>query len=211
MGHVLNVHDVGEAVRMSDAAVRRALAVGAERGAERGRSFIVRQTPVDQGQLKASWRVLPRLSAAVKAGSQVLAELMNDAPHAGIVERGARRHSVSPEGWMAIYDWVMRHRAELGIVTASGAPKRARKSKAPIPSAVGAHVPGGGVGLDPQVAYVTSGIVFKLRQRGQKATYFVRDSLEALRSILDTEVRGAVDRALRSKLGATGGGMGSLG
>lgn len=195
MGANLNPKHVARAVKRSAAIVREGIRRGAIRGAERGRTFIVSKTPTDQGQLRASWKVRPGIPSAIARGTQMLAELLNDAPHAGIVERGARPHPVSPEGWMAIYDWVMRHRVELGIVTAGGRARRARPSRVPLAAASG--VPGGGVGLDAEAAKITAGIVFKLRMRGQKPTYFVKDNLDVLRRILDAEVRHSVDAALR--------------
>jgi hypothetical protein len=201
MGAQLTPGQVAGAVKRTAAAVREAIRVGAIRGAERGRAFVVRQTPVDQGQLKASWKVRPSMAAAAATrGAQMLAELVNDAPHAGIVERGARPHPVSPEGWMAIYDWVVRHRQELGIVTAGG---NARRVKAGT-KVINPILQGGGVGLDPEIGAITNAIVWKLKTRGQVPTYFVRGSLETLRNILDAEVRGAVDAALR-KAQSTGG------
>lgn len=195
MGAVLTPKMVAGAVKRSAALVREGIRRGAIRGAERGRAFIVTKTPTDQGQLKASWHVRPGIPTAIQRGTAILAELLNDAPHAGIVERGARPHPVSPEGWMAIYDWVMRHRVELGVVTAGGKARRARKSKVPLAAA--ALLPGRGVGLDPAVAQITQGIVFKLRTKGQAPTYFVKDNLDVLRRILDAEVRSSVDAALR--------------
>jgi hypothetical protein len=195
VGTKLTPGQVAGAVKRSAVLVRDAIRIGAIRGAERGRSFIVTRTPADQGQLRASWKVRQGIATAIQRGTAMLAELINDAPHAGIVERGARPHTVSPEGWMAIYDWVIRHRVELGLVTESGNARRPKKSKAPLAAAAG--IPGGGVGLDPEAARITGGIVWKLRTRGQAPTYFVKDNLAALRFILDTEVRNSVDAALR--------------
>lgn len=176
----------------------RAIARGALAGAHRGRTFIVRKTPVDQGQLKASWKVMPGAAAlyagtskgALYAGkdSLRLAELRNTAPHAGIVELGARPHKTSAEGWLAIYDWVVRHRVELGLVTKTGKARRVRKGTV----AVNAKLPDGGKGLDPEIASITWAIVLKLERKGQEPTYFVKSSLDALLLIVETEVQRAL-------------------
>lgn len=75
-------------------AVRR----GARAGAMRGQAHMPKQTPVDMGQLRNSWRVS-------EAGGT---RLYNDAPHAGIVEQGARPHPVSREGIEALAAWAHR-------------------------------------------------------------------------------------------------------
>lgn len=65
----------------------------------RGRSYIVDKTPVDRGILRNAWRVI-RLSDG--------AELVNDQPYAGIMERGARPFKISSAGLWALKAWVMR-------------------------------------------------------------------------------------------------------
>ena len=58
----------------------------------------------DRGILKAGWRARGLASKG--------AEVVNDAPHAGIIELGARPHPVSKEGVQAIARWAAR---KLGI------------------------------------------------------------------------------------------------
>lgn len=71
---------------------------GLKAGAHRGRRMLVRATPrVYTGQLKASWVLRER--------GRTGPELTNVAPHAGIVERGARPHAVSAEGMAALERW----------------------------------------------------------------------------------------------------------
>lgn len=185
-----------------------AIARGALRGAHRGRAIIVRETPVDQGQLKQAWRVLPGTAPATRGArgawsrfvNQTLAELRNLAPHAGIVELGARPHSVSPEGWLAIYDWVVRHRLELGLVTAGGARRRVRKGKV----AVNNQLPDKGVGLDPEIAEITWGIVRKINREGQEPTYFVKGSLPLLIQAVEIEVAKAINEVSNQGDGRSG-------
>lgn len=178
-------------------ATLRAIARGALRGAHRGRAIIVRETPVDQSQLKQAWKVKPG-NAALLRGERVswarfiaasLAELRNDAPHAGIVELGARPHKVSAEGWMAIYDWVVRHRQALGLVNAAGRARRSRKGK----TAVHPGLEGGGVGLDVEFAGITWAIVKKIGKEGQEPTYFVKGSLPLLLQAVEIEVEKAIN------------------
>lgn len=66
------------------------------RGQERGVTLLKRKSPVDQGQYKNAWTAVE--------GKQVL----NMAPHAGIIERGAKPHKVSAEGREALAAWVRR-------------------------------------------------------------------------------------------------------
>jgi hypothetical protein len=72
---------------------------GLKRAARRGQAHMPGKTPTDQGQLRNSWRVIEG-AAGVR--------LENDAPHAGIVEAGARPHPVSREGIEALTGWAMR-------------------------------------------------------------------------------------------------------
>lgn len=72
---------------------------GLRKGAMRGRTHLVKQTPVDLGQMKNSWRV---------SGTDII----NDAPHAGIIEGGARPHKVNAAGIAALAGWARR---KLGI------------------------------------------------------------------------------------------------
>lgn len=75
---------------------------GAVAGARRGQAHMVGKTPTDQGQMRNSWRVHERPTP----------KLENDAPHAGIVEAGARPHPVSREGVEALAGWAHR---QLGL------------------------------------------------------------------------------------------------
>lgn len=77
--------------------VKRAL----RRAADRGVDVLRSATPVDQGEMIRAWRVIPRADGSLL--------IKNDAPHAGIIERGARPHPVSEEGRLAIRDWAERH------------------------------------------------------------------------------------------------------
>ena len=59
---------------------------------------------VDQGQYRNSFRVIQGKASGQFQGWDMLA----DAPHAGIIEGGARPHPVSPEGIDSIAQWARR-------------------------------------------------------------------------------------------------------
>lgn len=58
-------------------------------------AFLKRISPVDQAHFKNAWQGDAN-------------GVRNDAPHAGIIERGARPHGVSIEGQQAIAEWAQR-------------------------------------------------------------------------------------------------------
>jgi hypothetical protein len=150
-----------------------ALKRGVRMGLHRGRGIIVRRTPTDLGQLRASWKVKT---------SELVDELLNDAPHAGIVELGARPHKVSAEGWAAIYEWVRRHPEIYGEKKARSGVKR-DKAGTVMSDNLGPFK-----GADPEISGITWAIVKKINREGQKPTYFVRDSMDLLRKALEAEV-----------------------
>jgi hypothetical protein len=149
-GHIaIRFQDLPKALQKREKAVRAAIQRGAEKGARAGMSLLIRKTPVDQGELKASWKVT--------TGGGRLATLTNTAPHVGIVELGARPHPVNREGWDAIYEWARRH------FTVSPTGQRRRVAKA--------------TGADPELSRITWGIVKKIEKYGQAPTYFVRNAM----------------------------------
>ena len=164
-----------DAARLPGELRREAQEVGADlrRGlglaAHRSKAEISKRTPVDLGQLRASWRVRP-------GHGELAAELVNDAPHAGIVELGARPHPVSREGQEAIYEWARRH---FGLRGARGKVRRIQ----------------GGAFEDPMLRRITMGIVMKIRRKGQRPTYFVRRRLRLFRRFVADEAQAAIRRA----------------
>ena len=159
----VSLKDLPGVLDRTDKLAFEAVKYGARAGAQRGRSHIVRKTPRDQGQLAASWKVN-------RGSGDVLAELINDAPHISIVELGARPHKVSREGWLAIYEWVRRHfrGGELG----GGGSMRPRRDGS----------------VDPAIASITWGIVKKIEKVGQKPTFFVLNELPTLRELMAAEL-----------------------
>lgn len=67
--------------------------------AQRGRSYIVAESPVDRGILRNAWKVVEQIDGAL---------LQNDQPYAGIIERGARPFKLTPKGREALAGWVFR-------------------------------------------------------------------------------------------------------
>ena len=177
----IKIEDLPKELKAREKASRAALVRGITYGARRGQRILMRSTPVDTGQAKAGWKV----GAGGRIGSRggIAAVLTNDAPHVGIIEKGARPHKVSPEGWLAIYRWVVRHRKEFGFTSASGRarkPKKAGRTVHPMLPDV--------KDLDPRLATITWHIVRKIGREGQKPTYFVRGALPNLSKAMRLEI-----------------------
>lgn len=165
---------------------RRAVANGIGRAAERGRALIVRKTPVDMGQLKASWRVVWH---GVPGGAQwECATLENDAPHAGIVEEGARPHPVNAEGWDAIYQWARRHITYTQL-KGPGRAKGGKRREGPPKQITKRHGQ-----EDPILEGIVWAIVKRIEKYGQAPTYFVRNNIPALQKIATEEISKALAR-----------------
>jgi len=174
--------------------VRRAVAAGALAGAHSGRAAIVKRTPVDLGQLKASWKVTAGAKEFTGPETQ-LAELANDAPTVGIVELGARPHKVSPEAWAAIYQWVRRH-FRGGKLGGKGRMRPQPRDQAGRFSGGGDGIVGPFKGADPLISKITNAIAWKLRTKGQRPTFFVRNSLDELRNLMAIELERAIAAAV---------------
>lgn len=187
----ISLGDLPKALDTGEVAVRRAIAVGALAGAHRGRALMVRRTPSDQGQLRASWKV--KAGAGAFTGfSESLAELINDAPHIAIVELGARPHKVSAEGWAALYEWVRRHYR--GSVTGAGVRVYSLGGGGRM-RARGRRAVGPFKGDDPDITAITWAIVNKIKRYGQRATLFVRNSVDELREVMAYELNREIQRA----------------
>lgn len=164
-----------------EAAVRK----GVVRGAQRSRARIQRATPKDTGQTKASWRI--SVSPATKSIEQTVVIWKNDAPHAGVLELGARPHGMSPAGWAAIYNWVRRHGKSFNV-----ARKRDARGKFLPGARVAGDAAGAYKGPDPEISAITNAIVQKIAKEGQRPRYFVRNILDELRAMAAAEVQATV-------------------
>jgi hypothetical protein len=195
---LIDMKRLPEALRRDEEAVRAGIVRGVNAGLERGRAIMVKATPVDQGQLRASWHVMRRVNGARglnTMGTASVGELRNDAPHAGIVELGARPHGLSPAGWAALYEWVRRH-PELwaGSVLnrkgtlVSGPAKRDRRARTAARGPLRPYH-----GPDPVIESITNAIAMKLRREGQKPTYFIRQNLYRVGDAVANEIKREID------------------
>lgn len=124
---------------------------GVNEGAEWGRNLLASRTPLGvTSQMKRSWDT--------KKPSKKSTNIENSAPYAGVVEEGARPHSVSAEGKASIALWARR---KLGAT-------------------------------DQEAQQIAEGVAWKLRKQGQKPTYFVRDSLDEIRTFTAQSVIAAI-------------------
>jgi hypothetical protein len=179
-----------------------------------------RRTPKDRGLAQASWKW--RRGAK---GSGVVALVENSSPIIGILEKGARPHRVSLEGAWSIYEWIERHFVLAGGTVVSGRDMTAgtkfnrltaRGSRAhKLASARSEWFTKRGKmladwlqskylmpsGVVPQAANIAAAIIDKIRLKGQKPKYFVRDALP----ILAEMARGEVERELRQPSRERGG------
>jgi len=167
--------------------VRRAVARGALAGAHRGRSVVVKATPVDLGPLKAAWKVNPGTADFEGALDGVLATLVNGSPHMAAVEFGSRPHPMSPEGWTAIYEWVRRHHRGGSL----GGKGRMRPRLEATVTMRPYH------GEDPVISEVTNAIVHRIATKGTPARLFVKNALPEIRRVMIEELERAVANAER--------------
>jgi hypothetical protein len=154
---------------------------------ERAVGKLKRETPVDRGMAKNAWQS----RGTAKKGR----EIVNTAPYSAILERGARPHPVSPEGWMAIFRWVLRHPELIGAGASYVAKTRRTVNGAGGMTARGRRLrpADAGVSAITEVATeITNAIVHKLRTQGQTGHWMVRDNMPLFRKWLTEEVNRAL-------------------
>lgn len=162
-------------------AAQRAISDGAVAAAKRGRGHLARQTPIDQRDMKRAWAAFGPVT------KEILARIENDAPHAGVIERGARPHGVSEEGEERIRQWVRRkilrgvraHTFSRGKNKGQTVFRRFAKGK-----------------RDPEVERVVGAIIHKLQIEGQKGTFFVERAVPLIAQWAGK----AIIRSLRKEL-----------
>lgn len=192
MGIPISMKDLPKELQRREKSLRAAARRGARIAAKRGKSHLMHATPVDNGDMKSAWKVVNRPGGA---GLSEMSVIENTAPYAGVVERGARPHAVSEAGQLAIYEWVKRHFQFRAI--GRGAKARAvgvisKDSHAALKAGerrtnkIGG--PLGQLEMDSELVKIAEAIIHKLRVKGQKPTYFVRDSLPDLQRYLREEV-----------------------
>lgn len=98
----IRAQDMGKDIKRRLRAIEASIPRNMEAAADEAKEFMQKgkNTPKGvTGELRKGWEV-SRTSTG--------AELLNDAPHAGIVEKGARPHKVNEEGMKALTQWVFR-------------------------------------------------------------------------------------------------------
>lgn len=178
-----------------------AVAAGALVAAHRGRTLLVRTSPVDTGMYKNAWRVVD----LAYASERHVIELDNDAPHAGIIELGARPHKVSRAGIEAIAGWVRRKLLRGGYAqirrSASAESFAAGGGKRKLTASAAAYRAKASWSLDEEATKIAWAIAKKIEKEGQKPTYHLLNSLPKLRRFLIEEVNRQVERVLKRRLG----------
>lgn len=188
---------------------------GLRSASRRAHAILVPRTPRDRGGAAAGWR-----GAAHNGEGNVVAYLLNTCPYIGILESGARPHKVSWEGIYSLYLWIERHfrltRGGALVAGAVGTRLTAGKSTAfrrSQTAAIGYGMGGELVSkagryvekailfthwemynkLVPAALNITGAIVNKLRTKGQKPRYFVKNALPEIAA----GAREEVERCLR--------------
>ena len=185
---VIKPSQLSGALRGAEAGARRAVDRGIMRAAQRGKRRLIQATNEKEipylGQFKNSFQVTRQVN-----GTTVL---LNDAPHAGIVELGARPHPVSEEGIQAITEWVkVKLAEELG-------PRRSPQQKAgragPLtPWADSKFSAAGGIyDRDAEARRIAEAIARKIRRHGQRGRFVFKDELPLLTKYLAEEVKRSI-------------------
>ena len=156
--HTVTVKEYGARLRMGAAAMDSTVKKALYTAALIGEVIVSEKTPVDRGQAKNAWAVVPTPDGA---------DLINDAPHAGILELGSRPHR--PPLW-PILEWVVR---KFGT---------GKKSITSFSDA------------EPHLVGIAKAIVEKIAAEGTEPHYMVRDSLPKLTEIAKREVERALAR-----------------
>lgn len=115
--------------------------------------------------------------------------LWNDAPHAGLVERGARPHPVSQAGVLAIAAWVRRKLRK----SVSSAPK--------VLATVALNAQGVAVAkkkkfTKDEALEIAYAIAQKIKKFGQKGHYFMRDAIPKAKAFYVTELKRVTQKGL---------------
>lgn len=167
---------------------------GVTRAAHRGKVRLVAATKekgVDYlGQFRNSFHVDERPSGPV---------LYNDAPHAGILELGARPHPVSKEGIDALTEWAKVKLMESG-------PRRPAKKSVPLTAKADAAYGKRVDDFEAEARSIAFAIARKIRREGQKGRFIFRDELPTLVRYVAEEVHRAIDQMKKGPGPDLGGG-----
>lgn len=174
---------LGHRLRADAAGAPRAVKRAIYSGAQRGRSFIVGESPVDRGILKNAWRVLKMREGA---------ELVNDQPYAGVMERGARPFKISSEGIFALKGWVMRKlvSGEMNGRSSLKTKKVMRRRKT--------------FALEKEAEKIAYAIAKKFEKVGIQGKRFVWKNLEKLAALMEGEMERYLAKFFNRPLGGSG-------
>ncbi len=175
----LDMAQLGKMFKKIPAKVRRDVDKGIQLAAHRGRTHLIKKTPTDQGQARNSWVATKKT-------------IRNDAPHIGILERGARPHKVSREGIESLTQWALRTLTVRRKKAGKKSPKKGKKAGKKSPKKgkkAGKKTPRVRKGLkEPQARAVAFAIAKKIEQEGQQGKFFVQKSLPRIKGFLKKEI-----------------------
>lgn len=150
--------------------------------AQRGKAYIVGQSPVDRGILRNAWKVI-RLSSINEV------QLTNDQPYAGVVERGARPFKISSEGIWALKGWALRKLKSGEMNGRSNL--RTRKLVKRRNS----------VNLEKEAESIAYAIAKKFERVGMKGKRFVLNNLTQLAALMDGEIKRSLSAFFNRPIG----------
>lgn len=187
----LSPTEIGARIRADQRGTPRIIKQAMFSAAQRGRSWMVGKSPVDRGILRNAWKVI-RISEG--------AELVNDQPYAGVLERGARPFKISREGLEALAGWVKRKILSGGQGRHSGAAKRHqlenRDANKKFKSKKGVQGPKLNTNLkslradalEKEAMSIAYAIAKKWEKVGKKGTRFVYSQIDKLAFLFDAEI-----------------------
>jgi len=208
----VNLKQLGASLLKHEGIRQEAMRRGMAAGADRGVALLVRKSKsvVYLGEFQNSWHVPMRRDRNTVT-------VRNDAPHAGIIEAGARAHGVNGAGRLALREWVLRVIApspQIGPLTADRAGQYAFQNKAARRNALR----GLRFGFDPATGGVKAGkkaranidaviaaadaivmsICRNIKANGVKPHWIVKGNLDTLAAYSRAEVA----REIRQAAGA---------
>jgi hypothetical protein len=142
--------------------------------ARQAERIVVNESPTDQGIFREAWRVVETL---------VGAELINDAPHAGIVEEGSRPHRPPSQ---PIREWIIRNMARIGIARQEAGLTAPLTTKTGKPRAVRKDQTGNIIPEDEQVInQLTYLICSKIAREGTKPHFLLKNNQIVFLSLME--------------------------
>ncbi len=150
--------------------------------ANRARTMLVRASPVYTGIFRNAWRV--RLNPGKNQGATV----ENDAPHAGIIEKGARPHPVSREGIEALTLWAKRKL--LHGASRAAAKRVSKKNRGSVTA-----------DIDAEAKRIAFAIAKKISQVGQKGLFLVEKRMGKFSKFYVTALNDEIRKMLAARMG----------